>query len=453
MSKIESGKTELAEEPFDLSDIIEAVLTMSRPQLVAHGHDIKVDISGLTHEKVVGDGLRLQQVFMNILSNAIKYTPKGGRITLVISEKGSGQKRTGHYEAVFQDNGIGMSQDFVDRIFEPFSRADDGRMASVQGTGLGMPIARNIARMMGGDIQVESALGQGTTITVNFFLRLQEEERVDCTAFANLPVLVADDDRMSCESACAILDSLGMESSWVLSGHEAVARVVAHHKAGQSFFAVILDWKMPDMDGLDTARAIRESVGPDLPIIVISAYDWTEIEEEAKEAGVNAFIAKPLFKSRMVQLFTDLVGGDMEDSSSHGPLTGLEAMHLEGRRVLLAEDNDLNAEIATEILEMTGLTVVRATNGAAAVDLITEQPNTFDLVLMDIQMPVMDGHAASRAIRALGRPDTDKLPIIAMTANAFQDDVQAAKAAGMNAHIAKPLDWANLERLLRQWLR
>jgi CheY-like chemotaxis protein len=425
---------------------------MNRAQLLAWGHEITVDISGITHEKVIGDSLRLQQVFTNLLSNAIKYTPNGGKLSICLTERAANQHSTGVYRAVFRDNGIGMSQEFLGRIFEPFSRESEGENGS--GTGLGMPIARNIVRMMGGDIQVESAEGQGTTVTATFTLRLQEEEEADYAAFTHLRVLVTDDDKASCEGACAILDELGMDSQWVLSGQEAVELVQTFHREEKDFFAVILDWKMPGMDGLDTARAIRRTVGEEIPIIVISAYDWSEIEQEARDAGVNAFIAKPLFKSRMVQLFTDLVSPGQGERRPEGntPLTGLSCLDLSHKTILLVEDNELNAEIATEILEMTKVTVVRAVNGQEALDLVRNNPGGVDLVLMDIQMPVMNGYEATRAIRALGRADTDALPILAMTANAFQEDVQRAEEAGMNGHIAKPLDFHRLEEALRRWL-
>lgn len=454
MSKIESGKVDLNEEAFNLSDLVDNLLTMSRTQIRAHHHELVVNINNVTHEKVIGDSLRIQQVFMNLMGNAIKYTPDGGKIKLTISEKKTNRKNTGFYEIVFEDNGIGMSEEFVQRIFDPFARADDGRVSKIQGTGLGMSIARNITRMMGGDIEVESKLQEGSKFTVTFLLKLQDEDEIDYEKFVDLSVLVVDDDSMSCESTCDILEEIGMKGEWVCSGEEAVARVVQRHEAGDNFFAVIVDWKMPGMDGVATTAAMRRAVGDDIPIIIVSAYDWSDIEQEARKAGADAFIGKPLFKSRMVTLFHEFVGGGKEEKKDKGtPMEDLEKLDLKDRRVLLVEDNELNAEIAQEILEMTGINVELAQNGAIAVDkIVNTSPGYYDIVLMDIQMPVMDGYKATRAIRALDRNDTKMLPIIAMTANAFVEDVHAAKGAGMNAHMAKPLDLRVLMEVLNKWL-
>jgi signal transduction histidine kinase/CheY-like chemotaxis protein len=454
MSKIESGKIDLLEEEFNFSDLIDNLLSMIKPQIQEHKHDLEVNIHQVSHEKVVGDSLRVQQVFMNLMSNAIKYTPDGGKIRLTISEKAIPQKKMGFYEIIFEDNGIGIEKEFQKKIFEPFCRSADGRISKIQGTGLGMPIARNIVRMMGGDIKVESELDVGSKFTATFFLKLQDEEDVDYTEFIDLPVLVADDEKISCESACSILDEMGMQSEWVLSGQEAVDRVASRHESGNDFFAVILDWKMPSMDGVETTRKIRKIVGKDVPIIIISAYDWSDIEQEARRAGANAFISKPMFKSRMVYLFKDLLSDNKEkEESNESPLGNFEDMDLSDKRVLVVEDNELNAEIATEILEMTGVKVERAENGSEAVDKIAEsEEGYYDLVFMDIQMPIMNGYEAARAIRSLNRNDTNMLPIIAMTANAFAEDVESALGAGMNAHIAKPLDMEVLFRTLQKWM-
>ena len=452
MSKIESGKVDLQEEAFNFSDLIENLLSMTRPQLKEHGHELHVEITDVEHEQVIGDSLRIQQAFVNLMGNAIKYTPNGGRIDLRITEKPAGQQRLACYEIVFQDNGIGMTREFQERIFEPFARAQDSRVNKIQGTGLGMPITRNIVRMMGGDIQVESEPGKGSRFTVTIFLKLQEEAKEDHRAFTDLPILVADDEETACESACAMLDSLGMRSKGVLSGREAVEETVSAHRAGRDFFAVILDWKMPDMNGVQTTREIRRQVGKDVPIIILSAYDWSSIEQEALEAGANAFISKPLFKSRLVTLFDHLLDAEDPQAPACSHLE-LEKLDLSGRRILLAEDNDLNAEIAVELLTMTGAAVERAVDGAEAVDMVDRaQPGYYDLVLMDIMMPRMDGYEAARAIRAMDRAWTRDLPVIAMTANAFAEDVQAALSAGMNEHVAKPLSLETLEKILRKWL-
>ena len=452
MSKIESGKVDLQEEEFNLSDLIENLLTMTNAQIKEHRHELSVNISGVTHEAVVGDSLRIQKVFTNLMSNAVKYTPDGGKIRLSITEKPCNQARVGCYEVVFEDNGIGMSEAFLSQIFEPFTRSSDSRVNQVQGTGLGMPISRNIVRMMGGDIKVESKLGVGSRFTVTMYLKLQDAVEVRCEKFVDLDVLVADDDAISLESCCGMLNDLGMKAEGVSAGAEAVEQVVLRHQQKRDYFACILDWKMPDMDGIAATREIRRVVGADVPIIIISAYDWSDIEQEARAAGANAFISKPLFRSRLVKTFCALVGNE-EPAEQETTFVQLETIDLTGSRVLLVEDNALNAEIATEILEMTGMTVEWAEDGVEAVDKMAAcEDGCYDMVFMDIQMPRMNGYDAARAIRAMDRDYCKRVPIVAMTANAFAEDVHAARTAGMNEHIAKPLDLNILARILKKWL-
>ena len=452
MSKIESGKVDLIEEEFNLSDLIDNLLTMTNSQIEAHHHKLNVNISGVIHEAVVGDSLRIQKVFTNLMGNAVKFTPDGGSIQLSITEKPCQQNKVGCFEFVFEDNGIGMSEDFIGHVFDPFVRADDARVTQVQGTGLGMPISRTIVRMMGGDIKVESKPGVGSRFTVTMYLKLQDCHRVSNSRFIDLNVLVADDDAVGLDSCCDMLNGLGMKAEGVSSGAQAVERVVLRHQQQQDFFACIIDWKMPDMDGVATTRAIRKAVGSEVPIIIISAYDWSDIEQEARAAGANAFISKPLFRSRLEKAFNALL--DCEDTPvQETPLTALDALDLTGRRVLLVEDNELNAEIAAEILNMTGLSVERAVDGMDAVDKIAACPDgCYDLIFMDIQMPRMNGYDAARAIRSMDRNYCRQVPIIAMTANAFAEDVHAARTVGMNEHIAKPLDLKVLARVLRRWL-
>ena len=452
MSKIESGKVDLIEEEFNLSDLIDNLITMTNSQIEEHHHKLSVNISGVIHEAVVGDSLRIQKVFTNLMGNAVKFTPDGGSIQISITEKPCQQDKVGCFEFVFEDNGIGMKEDFIEHVFDPFVRADDTRVTQVQGTGLGMPITRTIVRMMGGDIKVESKPGIGSRFTVTMYLKLQESHQVSNSRFIDLNVLVADDDAIGLESCCDMLNGLGMKAEGVSSGAQAVERVVLRHQLQQDFFACIIDWKMPDMDGVATTRAIRKAVGNEVPIIIISAYDWSEIEQEARAAGANAFISKPLFRSRLEKTFNTLL--DCEDSPvQETPFTALDTLDLTGRRVLLVEDNDLNAEIAAEILKMTGLSVDRAVDGTDAVDKISACPDgSYDLIFMDIQMPRMNGYDAARAIRAMDRNYCRQVPIIAMTANAFAEDVHAARTVGMNEHIAKPLDLKVLARVLRRWL-
>ena len=452
MSKIKAGKLELIEEEFNLSDLIDNLLTMTSSQIEEHNHELSVNISGVVHEAVIGDSLRIQKVFTNLMSNAVKFTPDGGKIRLSISERPSNHKKIGCYEFIFEDNGIGMSEEFLEQIFEPFARAMDERINLIQGTGLGMPISRNIVRMLGGDIKVQSKLGVGSRFIVTIYLKLQDTSDIQHDKFIDLGVLVADDDPLSLESCCGMLNDLGMNADGVFTGAEAVERVVLHHQQENDYFACIIDWKMPDMDGIATTKAIRRAVGNDMPIIIISAYDWSDIEQEARAAGANAFISKPLFRSRLARTFNNLVGEEDYDEPEE-MLVALENMDLTGHRVLLVEDNVLNAEIAAEILKMAGLVIEHAADGTEAVDMMNNcADGYYDIIFMDIQMPKMSGYDATRAIRTMNRNYCKQIPIIAMTANAFAEDVQAAKTVGMNEHIAKPLDLKTLAKTLKKWL-
>ncbi len=451
MSKIESGKIDLAEEEVNLSDLIGNLVTMIRPAMQERKHNLDVHIANVEHELVIGDTMRMQQIFMNILGNSAKYTNPGGNIEMEINEKPSNMRGYGCYEFVFRDNGIGMSKEYLKKLFEPFSRAEDSRISKIEGTGLGMTIARNIARRMNGDIEVESEIGKGTKFVVTLILKLVDTEEPDTEKLMDLPVLVADDDKNASEMTCIILENIGMKGEYVLSGREAVQRVWEHHRNNQDYFAVILDWKMPEMDGIETARAIREKVGPDVPIIILSAYDWSTVEAEARNAGVNGFISKPLFKSRLVYLFNQIAE---KDKSKELPEDGsFTEVKLNGKRILLAEDNELNREIAEEILGMTGVTVESAENGREALEKFERSDeNYYDMIFMDIQMPIMNGYEAVEAIRKLPRKDAAEIPIIAMTANAFTEDIQRSKNAGMNEHITKPLDIGHLMRCLETWI-
>lgn len=453
MSKIESGKVKLIEEEFNLSDLVDNLLTMTNAQIEEHHHELCVNISGVKHEAVIGDSLRIQKLFTNLMGNAVKYTPDGGKISLSITERPSNQAKIGCYEFVFEDNGIGMSDDFIKHIFDPFARATDSQVNNIQGTGLGMPISRNIVRMMGGDIKVESKLGVGSRFTVTIYLKLQDTKDLYNEKFIDLDVLVADDDSLSLESCCNMLEDLGMKADGVTTGKQALEQVVLHNKQEKQYFACIIDWKMPDMDGIATTRAIRNAVGEDVPIIIISAYNWSDIEQEARAAGANAFISKPLFRSRLASTFNKILGEDGNENSEV-TLKSLENMDFSNRRVLLVEDNELNAEIVTVILEMTGLKVEHVSDGTEAVDRMSESSDGYyDMIFMDIQMPKMNGYDATRAIRSMERNYCKKIPIIAMTANAFAEDVQAAKTVGMNEHIAKPLDMDRLAKTLNRWLK
>ena len=451
MARIESGRISLAEEDFSLPELVDNLLTLTKPAIDEHHHQLEVHVEHIEHEAVCGDSLRIQQVFVNLMSNAVKYTPDGGNITLTIKEKPNGFSKLGCYEFSIEDNGIGMTPEFQKIMFEPFSRADDHRTTKVQGTGLGMAIARNIVNLMNGDIQVESAPNKGTKITVTVYLKLQENEKEQEKELLDLPVLVVDDDKTCCESTVATLQEIGIAGEWVLTGKEAVERCAARHKTGRDYFAVILDWKMPEIDGIATARKIRERVGEDVTIIILTSFDFSEIEEEARAAGVNAFMAKPLFRSRLTATLRQFTSGKKEENARNY-LEDFAKENYAGKRILLVEDNELNREIATEIIGMTGVTIDSAENGKIAVEKVMEAPEKwYDLIFMDIQMPIMNGYEATAAIRALAG-SRGKVPIIAMTANAFAEDVQLAKNTGMNEHIAKPLDLNKLNDVLKQWL-
>lgn len=451
MARIESGRMSLAEEDFSLPELVDNLLTLTKPAIDEHNHQLEVHVEHIEHEAVCGDSLRIQQVFVNLMSNAVKYTPDGGNITLTIKEKPNGFSELGCYEFSIEDNGIGMTPEFQKIMFEPFSRADDHRTTKVQGTGLGMAIARNIVNLMNGDIQVESAPNKGTKITVTVYLKLQENEKEQEKELLDLPVLVVDDDKTCCESTVATLQEIGIAGEWVLTGKEAVERCAARHKTGRDYFAVILDWKMPEMDGIATARRIRECVGEEVTIIILTSFDFSEIEEEARAVGVNAFMAKPLFRSRLTATLRQFTSGKKE-KNARNYLEDFAKENYAGKRILLVEDNALNREIATEIIGMTGVTIDIAENGKIAVEKVMEAPEKwYDLIFMDIQMPIMNGYEATAAIRALAG-SRGKVPIIAMTANAFAEDVQLAKNTGMNEHIAKPLDLNKLNDVLKQWL-
>ncbi len=451
MARIESGKMTLAQEDFNLSELVDNLITLTKPVLDEHKHNFDIHINHIEHEAVCGDSLRIQQVFVNLMSNAIKYTPDGGNITFSIEEKTNGFSELGCYEFTIEDNGIGMSPEFQEIMFDPFSRADDHRTTRVQGTGLGMAISRNIVNLMNGTIKVDSTLHKGTKITVTIYLELQEKEKEQNRDLMNLPVLVVDDDKTCCESTIDTLKEIGITGEWVLSGREAVERCYARHELKNDYFAVILDWKMPEMDGIETARQIRRRIGKEITIIVLTSYEFSEIEEEAKAAGVDAFIAKPLFRSRLTATLRKFTSCRKENTARND-LEKLSEADYTGKRILLVEDNELNREIGVEILKMTGAEVETAENGKIAVEKVEASPNgSYDLIFMDIKMPVMNGYEATAAIRSLPG-EKGKLPIVAMTANAFAEDVQLAKNTGMNGHIAKPLDMNKLNDVLGNWL-
>ena len=453
MARIENGKISLNEEEFNLSDLVDNIVTISRVGIEKHGHRLDMHISKITHEKVRGDSLRLRQLLMNVMSNAIKYTPDGGRIGFSIREIPTEARGGGLYEFIIKDNGIGMTRSFQKIMFEPFSRADEKRTSQIQGTGLGMAIAQNIARLMNGTISVKSAPGKGSTFTITLYLKWQEEKIDDLGHLIHRPILIVDDDVLSCESAVGILHDIGLRGEVVTSGEEAIAKAKALRAAHENYHAIIIAWKMHGMDGIETVRRLRKIVGAGVTILIQSAYDCAAIEAEAREAGADDFLMKPLFRSRLLAALKASAEGESKAAEKTGGLE-LSSLRMAGRRILVVEDNALNREIAQELLEMTGADVETAMNGQDGVDKVASHPSGYyQLVFMDIQMPVMNGYEATRAIRRLPGRDQKALPILAMTANAFAEDVVRAKNAGMNEHIAKPLDMERLAEALRKWIR
>lgn len=463
MAKIESGNIGLAEDDFDLPEAVENLLTIIHPQISAKQQHLKVDIAGVKHEHVVGDFMRLQQVFVNIMGNAVKFTPEGGTIGLTIAERPSRIHGCGCYEFAFSDTGCGMSEDFVERVFEPFSRAHDTRVSNVEGTGLGMAIVKSVVSLMNGSIDVKSKVGEGTTFTVTIHLKLREADLEDTTALCDLRVLVADNDETACENACDMLSDIGMSPDYVLSGDAAIQRVRETFNTVDEYVAVILDWKMPGKSGIETARELRDILPEHVPIIILSAYDWMAIEQEARMAGIDAFVSKPLFKSRLVHVMNELlvhgrhaVPSERKEDKMDNNVELLREADFSDRRILLVEDNELAASIGLDILSFTGAQSERAANGKIALEMLRDnEPGYFDLILMDGQMPVMNGYEATQAIRSLGlsgRPDLASIPIVALTADAFADDVKRALSVGMNAHITKPLEIETLMKILGQFL-
>lgn len=451
MSKIESGKIELSESEFNLADLVQSCLTIIRPAVISRQHNLKVHIKHVEHEDVIGDPMRMQQIFVNLLSNAVKYTPDGGNITFTIRELPADIKGFGCYEFVVEDDGVGIDSQFQRRIFQPFERAENVQSVGIQGTGLGLTITRNIVQMMYGHIRLESTPGKGSKFTVVVNLRLQNKEDQQLEQLLGLPVLVADDDPAICENAADILRELGLRCDLAHSGADAVEKVAQAHQKGRDYFAIVMDWQMPDMSGLEAAREIHGRAGKEIPILLISAYDWSEIERDARHAGAVAFIAKPLFKSKLALAFRQLIG--TAEPEGNGGIVEISQLHFGRGHLLLVEDNSLNMEIAQEIIGQTGVQIDTACDGKEAVERFERSEEGFyDLILMDIQMPLMNGYEATRAIRALERSDALTVPIVAMTADAFANDVKKCREAGMDGHISKPIDMGELSAVLRRWI-
>ena len=439
MSRIESGKMHLEEKECSLPDILHGLRNILQAEINAKQLELYIDTVDVMDEDIYCDKLRLNQVLLNLLSNAVKYTGVGGIISLRITEKPGAPEGFANYEFYIKDTGIGMSEEFVAHIFEPFEREKNSTISRIQGTGLGMAITKNIIDMMNGSIEVESEQGVGTEITVSFTFRLNSEEKKPqgIPEFKNCRALVVDDDFNTCDSVTYMLSQIGMRAEWTLSGKEAVLRTRQANTRGDNYCVYIIDWLLPDMNGIEVTRRIRKEMGEDVPVIVLTAYDWSDIEDEAKEAGVTAFCSKPLFFSELRSCLYSIVNAEEEKEQS----LGSELVNIHTGRILLAEDIELNQEIATAILGEAGFEIDIAENGQIAVDMLKKsEPGYYQLVLMDVQMPVMNGYEAARAIRNLENRALSSIPIIAMTANAFEEDKQEALKSGMNSHIAKPID-------------
>ena len=451
MSRIESGKIHLEEVEVNLSDVLHDLKTIVSGQIYAKQLELYMDVMDVTDEDVYCDKTRLNQILLNLLSNAIKFTPAGGTVSVRVRQLAGKVHGCGQYEFRIKDNGIGMSQEFAQKIFEPFERERTSTVSRIQGTGLGMAITKNIVDMMGGTIEVQTAPEKGSEFIVRVPLRAQAEPRkeVKIAELEGLKALVVDDDFNTCDGVTKMLVKVGMRAEWTLSGKEAVLRARQSLEMGDTFKAYIIDWRLPDMNGIEVTRQIR-ALHDDTPIIILTAYDWSDIEVEAKAAGVTAFCSKPMFMSDLRDTLMTAIGQKPEEQQGVLPK---EPTDFAGKHVLLAEDNELNREIAVEILNAYGFEVDTAENGVIAVEKVgAAAPGQYDLVLMDVQMPIMDGYTATRKIRALDDPARAKLPILAMTANAFDEDRRNALESGMNGFLSKPIVIGDLVQELHKIL-
>jgi len=438
MSRIESGKIHLDEQLCSLPDILHGLQNILQADVHAKQLELYIDAVDVIDEDIYCDKLRLNQVLLNLLSNSVKYTSPGGSVSMLITESTEAPEGYARYEFNIKDTGIGMSEEFVSHIFEPFEREKSTTFSGISGTGLGMSITKNIVDMMQGTIEVKSEKNVGTEFTVTFTFRLDTGKKVsqDIPELKDCRALVVDDDFNCCDGVTYMLGQLGMRAEWTLSGKEAVLRTRQAAMRGDDYSVYIVDWLLPDMNGIEVTRRIRKEMGGNVPVIVLTAYDWSDIEEEAKEAGVSAFCSKPLFLSELRNCLRMVM-----DATEETMVNERNPVKKRTGRILLAEDNELNQEIAVAILEEAGFSVEVAENGQMAVDMLRRsEPGYYHLILMDVQMPLMDGYEATRIIRKLENEKLSSIPILAMTANAFEEDKQAALKSGMNGHIAKPID-------------
>lgn len=452
MSKIESGKTSLNLNRMNISDLVEDLNIIIAPQANAKNQTFIVDNQVKSKDWIMVDRLRLNQILINLLSNAVKYTPENGEIDFLIQEIPTSKPKYLKLQFIVQDNGIGMSEEFQQKIFLPFTREINSVTNKVQGTGLGMAITKNLIDLMGGIIQVESALGKGSKFTLEMSFAIADLEDPENWFHDKIKnMLIADDEIEICQSIEEMVRPTGIHVQYVTEGAKAVEETIRAQKRGVDYDLILLDWKMPGMDGVETARQIREKVGEDLPILVLTSYDWSEIEAEAKQAGINAFMPKPFFLTTFFQTVKPLFNDNGQ------PLQKKEEYvegSLKGMLFLVAEDNELNAEILTEMLRMEGIECDVASNGEEAVQFYErEEAGHYDLILMDVQMPKMNGYEATKMIRSSSHSDSQTIPIVAMTANTFAEDVQNALDAGMDGHLAKPIDMKAVRRTLQKLLK
>ena len=448
MSKIESGKLTLTTDQISLKEVVEGIVNIMQPQIKAKRQTFNIHVENILTENVWCDGVRLNQVLLNLLSNSTKYTPEGGSIQLSLSEEKSPKGE--NYVRIHinvRDNGIGMSPEFLKRIYESYSRADGTRIHKTEGAGLGMAITKYIVDAMEGTIEIQSEPDKGSEFLLTFDFEKADAMEIDMVLPA-WNMLVVDDDELLCKTAMDALKSIGIKAEWTLSGEKAIELVIEHHKKREDYQIILLDWKLPGMNGIQAAREIRRNLGDEVPILLISAYDWSEFEAEAREAGISGFISKPLFKSTLYHALCQYM-----DVGTEHEQTLNQNIDLSGRRILLAEDNELNWEVAKELLSDLGVELDWAEDGRICLDKFQKSPKGYyDIILMDIRMPHMTGYEATQAIRGLVHPDALSIPIIAMSADAFSDDIQHCLQCGMNAHIAKPIDVIELTRLLKRYL-
>lgn len=450
MSKIENGKLNIRQELFDLKNLVTSLADINYGLATAKGLAFEIVISGFKDELLLGDSMRVNQILLNLLSNAIKFTPKGGSVRLENRMLRSASDKI-WLRFIVKDSGIGMKKEFLEHLYEPFEQADNGIARKYGGTGLGMAITKNLVAIMDGTIEVESQEGAGTTFMVDLPFGVSKVDKKTAAEMEEMRVLVVDDDNDTCEHAAVLLKGMGVNVDWALNGFEAIEKVrSACEDDGRCYDVCFIDWCMPELDGIETARRMRSYVGPDVLIIIISAYDWSGIEEQAKAAGVNAFIAKPFFASN---LYNMLLTVSRKPELGFSAVGNKETYDFGGKKVLLVEDNELNMEIASELLKFVNLQVEHAENGKVAVNIFrNSKEKEYALIFMDIQMPLMNGYDAARCIRSSEHPAAGTIPIIAMTANAFNDDVQAAFDAGMNGHLAKPIDVEVLYKTIARYI-